>query len=180
MTIQNRVPMTAVILAGGENSRTGSDKALVRFGNQTVLESLAQLTTSIFSETFIITSQSKNYQQLNLSGAVILNDFLKHKGPLVGLYTGLAYSTHQSSCVLTCDMPLVKGSLLRELAAFWQEGTDAVCPEDSEGRLQPFPGIYCRASRHFIRLLIDRGETSVRRLFDILVIYPFVLSPVSL
>ncbi len=170
-----KVPMTAIILAGGKSSRMGCDKALLGFGEETVLEGLTQLTASIFSETFIISSQSKNYHQLNLKGAVIFNDFLENKGPLARLYTGLAYSTHQVSCVLTCDMPLVNASLLRELVAFWQEGYDAVCPEDSEGRLQPFPGIYSRSSRHFIRLLLDRDETAMRRLFDILVIRPLVL-----
>lgn len=173
--MESKVPMTAIILAGGKSSRMGHDKALLRFGEETILEDLAQLTTSIFSETFIIASRSKNYDQLDLHGAVILNDFLENKGPLVGLYTGLAYSTHQVSCVLTCDMPLVNASLLRELVAFWQEGYDAVCPEDSESRLQPFPGIYCRSSRHFIRLLLDRGETAMRCLFDILVIRKLIL-----
>ena len=173
--MENKVPMTAVILAGGKSSRMGYDKALLKIGEETIMEDLLQLTTSIFSETFIIASQNKNYQQLNLRGAVIFNDFWENKGPLVGLYTGFAYSTHQVSCVLTCDMPLVDSSLLRELVAYWQDGYDAVCPEDSEGRLQPFPGIYSRASRHFIRLLLDRGETAMRRLFDILVIRPLVL-----
>ena len=173
--MKNKVPMTAIILAGGKSSRMGRDKALLKFGGETVLEDLVQLTTSLFSETFIIAGPSKNYQQLNLRGAVIFNDFWENKGPLVGLYTGLSYSMHQVSCVLTCDMPFVDASLIRELAALWQEGYDAVCPEDFEGRLQPFPGIYCRSSRHFIRLLLDRGETAMRRLFDILVIRPLVL-----
>lgn len=175
MTTENKIPMTAVILAGGKSSRMGCDKALLGFGDETILEDLTRLTTSIFSETLIITSRSKNYQSLNLHGAVVLNDFLENKGPLAGLYTGLAYSTHQTSCVLTCDMPLVDEAFLRSLASFWQKEYDAVCPEDSGGRLQPFPGIYRRPSRHFIRLLLDRGETTMRRLFDVLVIRPLVL-----
>ena len=173
--MENKVPITALILAGGKSSRMGRDKALLKFGEKTILEDLVQLTASIFGETFVITSQHNNYQHLHLRGAVILNDLWKNKGPLAGLYTGLSYSTHQVSCVLTCDMPLVNASLLRELIAFWQEDYDAVCPEDSEGRLQPFPGIYCRSVRHFIRLLLDRGETAMRRLFDILAIRPLIL-----
>ena len=106
---------------------------------------------------------------------MILNDFFENKGPLVGLYTGLSYSTHQVSCVLTCDMPLVEAELLRSLVAFWHEDYDAVCPEDSEGRLQPFPGIYGRSARHYIRMLLDRGESAMHRLLDVLVIRPLVL-----
>ena len=175
MTPANKVPMTAVILAGGKSSRMGRDKALLKVGEETILENLVQLTASIFSETFIIASPSKNYQPLNLRGAVILHDFWQNKGPLVGLYTGLSYSAHQVCCVLTCDMPFVDASLLRKLIAFWKDDYDAVCPQDSDGRLQPFPGIYSRSSRHFIRLLLDRGQTAMRRLFDILVMRPLVL-----
>ena len=167
--------MTALILAGGEGLGRSRDKAMPKPGNEAFLEELVRLTTSIFSETLIITSQNKDYPHLNLRGATVLKDFLKNKGPLVGLYTGLSYSTHQASCVLTCNLPLPDAPLLRELAGCWREGDDAVCPEDSEGRLQPFPGVYRRASRHFIRLLLDRGETSIRRLFDILVVRPLVL-----
>lgn len=156
--------MTALILAGGRN-----------FGKKTILEALVRLTTSIFNETFIISDQNKNYQQFDLRGAAVLNDFLQNKGPLVGLYTGLSYSTHQASCVLTCDKPIPEASLLRDLAALWREDYDAVCPEDSQGHLQAFPGIYRRASRHFVRLLLDRGETTTHHLFDILVVHPLVL-----
>lgn len=176
MTHSKKIPMTALILAGGKSSRMGSDKALLKLKEETILEDLAQLTTSIFSETFIIASQSKNYKKLNLREAVILNDLWENKGPMVGLYTGLSYSTHQINCVLTCDMPLVDRSLLRQLAEGWQDEYDAVCPQDSDGRMQPFPAIYSRSSRHLIRLLLERGETAMRRLFDILVIKPVVLN----
>jgi molybdenum cofactor guanylyltransferase len=164
-----RVPMTALILAGGKSSRMGTDKALLKLGKRTVLEELTWLANSLFDETFIIASQEKNYQRLDLGHAIVLNDFWENNGPLVGLYTGLSYSTHPVSCVLTCDMPFVDTALLRGLAEAWNEEYDAVCPVDADGDRQPFPGIYTRASRHFIRLLLDRRETAMRRLFDVLV-----------
>ena len=173
--MKSEVPMTALILAGGNSSRMSCDKALLKLGDETILENLAQLTASIFSETFIIASPKKNYQQLDLRGAVILNDFWENKGPMAGLYTGLSYSTNQVICVLTCDMPLVTHGLLRELIAFWEGGYDVVCPKDSDGRLQPFPAIYCRHTRHFIRILLDRGETAMRKIFDVMDIRPLAL-----
>ncbi len=173
--MKNKIPMTALILAGGKSSRMGCDKALLKIGDETILEALVRLTASVFSETFIIVSQAKNYQDLQLHKASLLNDFWENKGPLAGLYTGLSYSTHQTSCVLTCDMPLVNARLLCELAVYWRNDYDAVWPQDAEGKLQPFPAIYNRSCRHLIRLLLDRGETAMRRLSDILDIRPLVL-----
>ena len=83
-------PLHGLILTGGASSRMGRDKALLKFGAETILEDVIRLTTSLFSETFIIASQSKNYHPLNVRGAVILNDFWENKGPLVALYTGLS------------------------------------------------------------------------------------------
>ena len=171
-----KIPMTAVILAGGKSSRMGQDKALLKFGEETILEYLARLSSSLFTETFIVISKNKNYDSLDLSGATIFTDFFENHGPLAGLYTGLSYSMHQASCVLTCDMPFVDEALLRELAGSWQEHYDAICFQDPSGRLQPFPGIYLRSSRYFVRLLLDRSEISVKRLLDILVVNPFPLS----
>ena len=157
--MEPKVSMTALILAGGKS-----------LGKEAVLEDLAGMTAALFDETFIIASLNRNYKHLNLHGAAVLTDFLENKGPLVGLYTGLSYSTHQVSCVLTCDLPLVSPTILQRLVDSWQEEYDGICLEDIEGRVQPFPGIYRRSSRHFIRLLLDRGENTMSRLLDVLVI----------
>ncbi len=165
----NKIPMTALILAGGKSSRMGQDKALLPWGESTILEALVQLTRSVFSETFVIVSKHKNYKHLNLDGAVLFTDFLDDSGPLAGIYTGLSNSPYPEACVLTCDMPLVDHVLLRELIHFWDENKkscDVVCLQDSEGRLQPFPGIYHRFSKYLIHGLLDRGETALHSLLE--------------
>ncbi len=170
-----KIPMSGVILAGGKSSRMGQDKAFLRFGKGTMLESLARLMNSIFEETLIIVNEKMNCETLDLCNAVVYVDIFKNHGPLAGLYTALAYSKCAASCVMPCDMPFVDEALLRDLADSAEEEYDALCFEDAEGRLQPFPGLYFRSVRHLIWLLLDRGEFSMQRFLQVAVIKPLVL-----
>lgn len=170
-----KLPFTGMVLAGGRSSRMGQDKAFLKFGERTMIEHLAGLLGSLFEETFVLVDSKEKFDALDLGKAKIYEDLFKKKGPLAGIYTGLCYSRCMAGCVLTCDMPFVDEEVLRELVDFWQEGHDALCLEDIQGVLEPFPGIYARSSRHIMRLLLERGEASMRRFLELAVVKPLVL-----
>lgn len=165
----NKIPMSAIILAGGKSSRMGQNKALLPFGEGTLLEHLTKLVSAVFAETLIIADEKNKYQELSLS-AEIHEDLFKDCGPLAGLYTGLAHSRDQASCVFTCDMPFVDEALIRELAGAWQEEYDVTCFQDEERGCQPFPAIYARSTRQLIHLLLEKGEASMRRFLDVAIV----------
>lgn len=172
---KNRISMTGVILAGGKSSRMGEDKALLKFGEKTLLENLVSLVSSLFSETLVIVNVRAKLKGLDWGEAQIHEDLLKERGPLGGVYTALAYSAHRASSVFTCDMPFIDELVIRELVGFWEEGYEVVCLEEPEGRYEPFPGIYSRSSRHLIRLLLDKGEYSMQRFLELATVKPLVL-----
>ena len=167
-----KLPLTGMILAGGKSSRMGQDKALLRWGEKTILEHLAFLLESIFEETLIVVDQKTKLDGLALGQARVYEDLLKNKGPLGGIYTGLCYSRNRASCTLTCDMPFVDDVILRELVDFWDEEQDALCLENPTGSLEPFPGIYARSARHLIHLLLERDEGSMHRFLEVAVVKP--------
>ena len=167
--------MTAIILAGGKSSRMGQDKALLKFGETTLLEHLAALIKPIFSETLVIVDDRKKLNDLDLTHVKVYEDLVKEKGPLAGIYTGLLYSRNKTSCVFTCDMPFVDEPLIRQLAYFREEDYDAVCLEDPEGNYQPFPGIYARSARHMMSFLLNRGEGSMKRFLEVASVKPLIL-----
>lgn len=174
-SVSEKILMSAVILAGGQSSRMGRDKALLPFGPGTLLEFLADAVSSIFCETLIVVNEKQKCAGLDLGGAGIYEDLFKNRGPLAGLYTGLSYAQHQASCVLTCDMPFLDEKVLREMASVWQEGYDVICLEDSEGIAQPFPAIYLRSCKYLISLLLERREHSMKRLFEVATVKTFTL-----
>lgn len=172
---KTQIPLSAMILAGGESSRMGKDKAFLKFGARTMVENLAALLTPLFEETLVIVREKEKFESLNLGAAGIYEDFVKGRGPLAGIYTGLSYSKSQASAVFTCDMPLIDSIFIEELAEFWEEGFDVLSIEDGEGKLQPFPGIYARSSRHLMRLLLDRNEASLHRFLEVATIKKLIL-----
>ena len=169
------ISMTAIILAGGKSSRMGKDKALLKFGEKTILENLVDFTSGIFSETFVIVNETMKIESLNLREANVYVDLVKNQGPLGGIYTGLVYSRNLANFVFTCDMPFIDECTIDKLVEFWEADCDVICFEKPEGDYEPFPGIYSRGSRSLIKLLLDVGENSMRRLFEIATVKPVLL-----
>ena len=164
--MSDETSVTAIILAGGKSSRMGTDKALLPFGGQTLLEYIAHEAASIFEETLVIVDNKEKTANLNLVGAKVSEDMIKNKGPLCGIYTGLSQSKTQANCVLTCDMPFVDRELLREFKSCWDENDEVLCLGNEQGRPEPFPGFYHRSSRHMIRLLIDKEIYAMHMFLD--------------
>ena len=167
--------MTAMILAGGKSSRMGRDKAFLKFGGVTMVENLVSLLIPLFEETFVIAEEKEKFKSLNLGPARVCEDFIKGRGPLAGIYSGLSYSKTQASAVFTCDMPFIDSSFIEELIEFWEGDFDALAIEDGKGRLEPFPGIYARSSRHLMRLLLNRKEASMHRFLEVAVVKKLIL-----
>ena len=165
--MRDPISMTAIILAGGKSSRMRRDKALLPFGEKTMLEHIVDLVSPIFDETIVIVDTIAKVENLKLCEAQVYDDLIKNRGPLAGIYTGLSHSKTRANCVFTCDMPFIDPFLVEELVKFWEENYDVICLEDTEGRLQPFPGIYDRSSRHLMRLLLDKGYGSMLRFLEV-------------
>lgn len=142
----------------------GRDKALLSFGNQTLLESLVEMASLYFKEILVLADRSEKLKGLSLRHARLEEDIFPYGGPLTGLYTALSRTSHQWCCVLACDMPFVESLLIRKLLpAFDPEaGYDAFCLESPEGDPLPFPGLYSRTSRFLMHTLLDQGETSMK------------------
>lgn len=155
--MNHKIAVSCVILAGGKSKRMGRDKALLPIGKQIMLERLLDLVTPMFNETIIIVDRVKKLNSFALGKAKVYEDILENQGPLVGLYTGLVYSRNVTSCVLTCDMPLLDQSLLQKLLDGEEAGEDVICYS-----CQPFPGLYRRRSRSLIRLLLDHGKRALK------------------
>jgi molybdopterin-guanine dinucleotide biosynthesis protein A len=167
--MSKKIPMTAVILAGGKSSRMGKDKALLPFGDGSVLEHLARLLDSIFEQTLIIVDDRTKYLALDLPEGFFFEDLIQDQGPLGGLATGLVYASFPSCFVATCDMPLIHERFIRSIVKAWQAETcEALCILNPADSWEPFPGIYHRENRSLIQVLMDLGHLSMQRLFEVI------------
>ena len=170
--MRDSISMTAIILAGGKSSRMGKDKALLKFGEKTMLENLVDFTSGIFSETLVIVNETMKIESLNLRETNVYIDLIKNQGPLGGIYTGLVYSRNVANFVFTCDMPFINECIIDKLVEFCEVDFDVICFEEPEGNYEPFPGIYSRGSRSLIKSLLDVGNNSMKRFFEIATVKP--------
>ncbi|MBI3948565.1 MAG: molybdenum cofactor guanylyltransferase [Armatimonadetes bacterium] len=131
---------SAMILAGGRSTRMGTPKALLRFGDETVLERLVRVLAPEFAEVVIVAAPG---QELPATPARRVEDEFPDAGPLGGLHAGLRAVRHDTAFVTGCDSPFLAPSLARLLAER-AAGVAGAVPRWG-GRVHPLPAAYGRS-----------------------------------
>ena len=169
--------MLGIILCGGQSSRMGSDKGLLKLEAntwaQTAIDKMAVLNIPI--------KISINHQQFHDYKAVFPatdlitdNASLSLNGPLLGVLSSHLQFPHEDLFILACDMPLMDPSLLQSLYSLYLQEpslnayifTNGVEPE-------PLCGIYKaeglanivdmlasgRLTKHSMKFVLDHLST---------------------
>jgi len=158
-----QVPVSLAIIAGGQSSRMGRDKAFLELGGQTLIERVIAASADLGgSETILIANKPDQYRHLGLE---IYEDILPDKGSLGGIYTALARATNPAALVLACDMPFIKTDLLRFMIAQLDEETDIVVPRVN-GYPQAMHAIYKKTCLAPIRAQLDDNRLKIIRFYN--------------
>ncbi|PKN17091.1 MAG: molybdenum cofactor guanylyltransferase [Deltaproteobacteria bacterium HGW-Deltaproteobacteria-6] len=145
---------TGIILAGGKNSRMGTNKAFLEIDGIRLIDKTINIYHELFSEIIIVTNDPLSY--VEFTNAIIVTDIYKGKGPLGGIYTGLFYAKNNYAFACPCDMPFLNQDFIEYLTG--QSGKhDVIVPELAEG-YQPLHAIYSRNCLPSIKrlLLMDK------------------------
>ena len=126
------------VLAGGQSSRMGQDKALLPWKGSTLIQSVAREVSNAAGSVTLIGSVEK-YGNLGLR---VLPDKMAGCGPLGGLHAALSDASAEWNLVVACDMPAVTSQLLEELLAAAEAcGANALVPQTAAG-LEPLCAVY--------------------------------------
>ncbi len=131
--------ITGVILAGGNSSRMGRNKALLSFRGRPLVESVYRTMTELFSEVVVVTNQPQEYDFLP---CVKIPDIHVGLGSLAGIHAALAWSTNTRIFVVACDMPYLDAGLIRNLAGLL--GDEAALVPESDAGLEPLHAFYAK------------------------------------
>lgn len=131
--------VTGIILSGGKSSRMGTDKALLKLGDESIIERMTKLMKSIFNEVFIVTNTPDAYRFLRVP---LYEDIHKHKGPLSGIHSGLVHSSTNKNFFISCDLPLVSVDLIKYMIDFKSDKLIKYC--NASGRHHYLAGIYSK------------------------------------
>jgi molybdenum cofactor guanylyltransferase len=95
--------VTAFVLAGGQSTRMGHDKALLPLGNQTLLDRALAMAHQITPRVAVLGPREK----YAATGEKIIEDEFSGCGPLAGIHAALGASETDLNLILSVDMPFV-------------------------------------------------------------------------
>lgn len=161
--------LTGTILAGGQSSRFGSNKALAQIEGVTFIEKIYNTmkncsneilivsNTDLFSNTNLIFQQNNCHVKVN-----IIPDIYKYYGPLAGIHAALSSSVNEKVLVCACDYPFLSEELITILieASLTNKKATAIIPVWN-GEIHPLIGIYSKSILANLENYLLKGSKKV-------------------
>ena len=153
--------VSAIILAGGKNTRMdGQDKAFLKIDGRPVIEILVDRLKDLVDEIIIVTNSPQKYKNFKVSLAA---DEKPDKGPLMGIYSGLKFSSSKYNFIVACDMPFVKIPLIRHMIESI-DNYDVIVPK-IDGKFHPLFGIYSKECAPVIEEMLNQDVLKISDIF---------------
>jgi molybdopterin-guanine dinucleotide biosynthesis protein A len=151
----------AFVLAGGQSTRMGADKAFVEFEGRTLLAHALSLVKSISSEVRIVGSREK-FAGL---GEVVEDEFSQH-GPLGGIHAALRASRSELNLMLAVDMPFVEIRFLEYLFEEAERNESAIVTiPRAAGAWQTLCAVYRKPFADLAEQALLEGKNKIDPLF---------------
>lgn len=166
MTESIRDEITTIVLAGGESSRMGSDKALLPIGDNTLLSQTCLIAKHWTTDVYVVTPWIEKYQNILPKGCQLLKEELfpnvNSNTPLIGFAQGLQIVRTEWVLLLACDLPNLSSSQVKQ----WVQNLATVLPTEvallprNPKGWDPLCGFYRREVLFSLEAHIDSGGKS--------------------
>ncbi|MBD0288953.1 MAG: molybdenum cofactor guanylyltransferase [Flavisolibacter sp.] len=153
--------MKGVVLCGGQSSRMGTDKGMLKHHSiiwaQLAADKLASLQLPIILST--------NQQQYSLYQSLLKdmqlvedNSELAIAGPLKGILSVHLHIPREDLLILACDMPSMQIEVLRHLLTTCNNRNEEAFVFQNKVKVEPLCGIYTARGLNKILQLYQKGE----------------------
>lgn len=152
------------ILAGGQSSRFGQDKARAIFDGQPLILGVAAALKPATSRCTVVAATADKYADLGLE---TIADARPGLGPMAGLEKSLEHAAHGGHlwvAIAACDMVGLRSSWLETLLTRAHEPTQAIVYQAQGERPQPLLAIYHVSALEQVRSHLDQGNLAMWRL----------------
>lgn len=152
--------VTAFILAGGQSSRMGTEKAFLELEGRLLIDRMIDIVKTVAEQVRIVGPK----QKFAAFGQIAL-DIYPERGPLGGIHAALNISRTEFNLVLAVDMPFVEPHFLEYLLqqAAHSEAL-AVVPKTRDG-YQPLCASYRKEFEAAVEKALAAGQNKVDALF---------------
>jgi molybdopterin-guanine dinucleotide biosynthesis protein A len=148
--------MTGVILAGGESSRMGRNKAFIEIQGERIIDRTISIFNKLFDEVLLVTNAPLDYLDLDVR---TVTDIIPGKGSLGGIYTGLFFSSSPQAFFVGCDMPFLDTRVITYFLSLAE--TADVVVQRSDDYWEPLHAVYSRRFIKPIERLMKEGELQI-------------------
>lgn len=152
---------TAIVLAGGQSTRMGFDKQLLRIHERSLMDSIVNNLKEEFEEIIIVSNRPELYGDFK---DTIVEDILKFKGPLGGIHSGLSITKSQYAFVVACDMPKVNLDYVRYMKSRLDQDNSLGCVTQYGDWIEPFSAFYSVELQDKIEKYLRTGRRSINGL----------------
>jgi molybdopterin-guanine dinucleotide biosynthesis protein A len=153
--------LTAFVLAGGQSSRMGTDKAFIELEGHTLLSRMLALARTVASDVRILGDKKK----FGPYGDLVEDEFPNH-GPLGGIHAALRVSATDLNLILAVDMPFVEVGFLQYLVHEATRSDGAVVTlARAAGGWQPLCAVYRKPFADLAEQALRQGKNKIDPLF---------------
>lgn len=162
--------LSAIILAGGQSSRMGRDKALIPLEGVPLLQHICEVALHCASPVYVVTPWPEKYKHVLPETCLIIQEFplpgeTESHGPLVGFAQGLTQVETDWVLLLACDLPLLQVNVLQNWATQLENvplEAIALLPHQSQG-WEPLCGFWRRQCLPLLTNFINEGGRSFQQ-----------------
>ncbi len=157
------IPLCGLVLAGGQSSRMGRDKALLSYRDANQLSRTAALLGKVCTEVFVSCRQEQIADYQAAAGVPAIADSYLDMGPLGGLLSAQRQRPNAAWLVAACDFPLIDNRAIAALSEARNPLRFATAfVSDDRNRPEPLLTIYEPKSRRRLLEAHAGGNDSLR------------------
>ena len=149
--------MLGVILCGGQSTRMGTDKGLIKTDGATWAQTAAGKMAALHLPVLLSVNKDQyNSYTTVFTAAQLVKDIeaIDVKGPLLGLLSMHIKHPSNDFFILACDMPLMETTTLKQLYGEYEKQTADAYVFTNNGVPEPLCAIYTAAALlHILQLL---------------------------
>jgi molybdopterin-guanine dinucleotide biosynthesis protein A len=153
--------LAAFILAGGNSTRMGTDKAFVTIDGRTLLARTLEVAKSVTPDVRIVGNAGKF-----APFAPVVEDIFPGCGPLGGIHAALRSSPAELNLILAVDVPFVSFALLQFLIKRARNSVATITVPRTNQGWQPLCAIYRREFAHAAEKALRASRYRIDALFD--------------
>ncbi len=171
--------VTALILAGGQSKRMGTDKALLIWQGKTLLQRVYEVSRMCCTQVSVITPWPERYRALLPNSVDWIVESPFHSGPLIAFAQGWKKVSTPWVLLLACDMPCLDATLIQRwiqnLPPAATLGALAYVPYH-QSRWEPLCGIYNREGRPLLNMFINAKGQSFQQWLSTIDAVPLIVT----